>query len=391
MTQPVMRETNGAARKPAKPFVPLAPSAGTGNHPSESERITAFGQALEALRREVEQQVGETDAAHIQRIGKLSSRLEVLGRTLIHFSFEPLGFGLGTAALWAHKTLELMEIGHMALHGAYDGLPNTPRFQSKDFHWKAPIDEASWKTGHNVRHHQYTNIAGKDPDLDFGALRLSGRIPYKAVHALQPISNWFTWLGFSTAINLHVTGLLDIYLKQGESEVLQNPSNAEVRKAQRTALSKLARYYGKEYLFFPLLAGPFAAKTLLGNWLSEVGRDLYAAAIIYCGHVGADDYPHGFEPASRAHWYAMQVEAARDVQVPYVLSVLCGGLDLQIEHHLFPRLPPNRLREIAPRVREICAAHGVNHRSDTWPRTLVSVIRELARLRGRAADVPATT
>ena len=40
-------------------------------------------------------------------------------------------------------------------------------------------------------------------------------------------------------------------------------------------------------------------------------------------------------------------EGSRDVDLPDWLSTLCGGLDKQIEHHLFPRLPPNRLREVA--------------------------------------------
>jgi len=393
MTVSVTRGSETPTGAEARTYVHSAARAdGAGPKRADAERIAAFGSALEALRREVERDLGESDAQHIRRIGRLSSALEVLGRGLIHVSFEPVGFGVGTAALWAHKTLELMEIGHMALHGAYDGLPNTERYQSQKFHWKAPIDEASWKAGHNVRHHQYTNIAGQDPDLDFGALRLSARIPYKVAHALQPVSNWLTWLSFTTAINLHVTGILDVYLKQGESDVLQNPSRAAVRKAQRTFVSKWLRYHGKEYVLFPLLAGPFFPKVLAANWLSDVGRDVFAAAIIYCGHVGARDYPHGTEPPSRGHWYAMQAEAARDVEVPLVLSILCGGLDLQIEHHLFPRMPPNRLREIAPRVREICAAHGVDYRSDSWPRTLRSVVKELTRLRSRtAAAVRPTT
>jgi len=78
----------------------------------------AFGSEIEALRREVELQLGADDAAHIRAIGKLSQRLEITGRSLLHFSFEPLAFSAGTLALWAHKSLELMEIGHMALHGA---------------------------------------------------------------------------------------------------------------------------------------------------------------------------------------------------------------------------------------------------------------------------------
>jgi linoleoyl-CoA desaturase len=352
----------------------------------DSERVKAFGLAIEDLRREIEQQIGEPDAEHIRRIGQLSTRLGILGRTLVHFSFEPVGFTLGTTALWLHKQLELMEIGHMALHGAYDGLPGADRFQSQSFRWKSPVDEASWRAGHNVRHHEYTNIAGKDPDLDFGALRLSDRIPYKRVHALQPLSNWVTWFGFTTAINLHVTGILDIYFKRGTSEAPQNAPGEATRNAHRVFLSKWFRYYGKEYVFFPMLAGPFFGKVLLANVVSDVARDLLAAAIIYCGHVGASDYPKDTKPQSRAQWYAMQAEAARDVELPVWLSILCGALDLQIEHHLFPRMPPNRLRQIKPRVREICAAHGVQYRSDGWSNTLRSVIGELTRLRSATAN-----
>jgi linoleoyl-CoA desaturase len=354
----------------------------------DAVRIAAFGAAIEALRRELDAQVGEEDAQHIRRIGKLSQTLEVLGRGLIHFSFEPLTFSAGTAALFAHKILELMEIGHMALHGAYDGLPDAKRFQSESFKWKAPIDEASWKLGHNVRHHQFTNIEGRDPDLNFGALRLSPRVRFRGAHRLQPISNMFTWFGFANAINLHVTGILDLYLKDAPSEVLADREPATVRKAQRTFVSKWLRYHAKEYVVFPMLAGPFFWKVLLANVLSDMGRDVYAGAIIYCGHVGVRDYPNGTEPASRAHWYAMQVEAARDVELPGWMSILAGALDYQIEHHVFPRLPPNRLRQIAPRLREICEAHGVNYRSDNWPRTLRLVVSELTQLASKRAAVP---
>jgi fatty acid desaturase len=347
---------------------------------SLQERNESFARALETLRAEVESRIGEEDAAHIRRVGKLSQRLELLGRGLLQISFEPLGFGLGTAALTVHKALELMEIGHMALHGAYDGLPDTERFASTTFRWKSPVDEASWRVAHNVRHHQYTNIQGRDPDLDFGALRLSARVPYRPEHAFQPVTNFLSWLGFGTALNLHATGMLDIHLKTGEPENLRDRQPATVRAAKRAFTSKLLRYFGREYVFFPLLAGPFFPKVLLGNILSEVGRDTYAAAVIYCGHVGASDYPHGTEANGRAEWYVMQAEAARDVEVPEFISILSGALDKQIEHHLFPRLPPNRLREIAPRVRAICEEHGVIYRSASWPKTLRSVLGELRRL-----------
>ena len=76
----------------------------------------------------------------------------------------------------------------------------------------------------------------------------------------------------------------------------------------------------------------------------------------------------------------MQAEATRNFQVPYRLSQLCGALDLQIEHHMFPRLPPNRLREIAPEIREICEAHGVSYRTGSWPSVLLGAFRHLWNL-----------
>jgi len=59
---------------------------------------------------------------------------------------------------------------------------------------------------------------------------------------------------------------------------------------------------------------------------------------------------------------------------------LCGGLDRQIEHHLFPQLPPQRLREIAPAVRDICERRGVEYRTDTWRNALGKALSHIGRL-----------
>jgi linoleoyl-CoA desaturase len=150
-------------------------------------------------------------------------------------------------------------------------------------------------------------------------------------------------------------------------------------------LRKFLRYHAREYVFFPMLAGPFFWKTLLGNALSELVRDLYAGAVIYAGHVGASDFAPDKRAGSRAAWYAMQVESACDIELPHLFSVLAGGLDKQIEHHLFPRLPPNRLRQIAPEVRRICEQHGVRYRSESWSERMAEVIRTLRHLSLRDA------
>ena len=76
----------------------------------------------------------------------------------------------------------------------------------------------------------------------------------------------------------------------------------------------------------------------------------------------------------------MQVEATNNFEVSRPVSVLCGGLDRQIEHHLFPMLPPQRLREIAPEVRAVCERHGVEYKTDTWGRTLRKALAHIGDL-----------
>ncbi|MBZ0252469.1 MAG: fatty acid desaturase, partial [Candidatus Methylomirabilis sp.] len=320
---------------------------------SGDARFARFGEAIDAIRKRVEAEIGEADLAHVKKMRRFSQAMEVTGRVLIHASFEPVGFLAGVVALWLHKQVEATEIGHTALHGAYDDLPGADAFRSKGFDWKVPIDEESWKVGHNQRHHGATNVAGKDPDIHFGPVRLNAHTPHNPVHYAQlPFMLGVLAPNFAFLMNLHFTGLSDVLADNGRPErfdFIERRDWKTAKSALRKALRKYGPYYGKEFVFFPLLAGPFFWKVLLGNWRTEVMRDVYSAATIYCGHVGEDvrDYPAGTQARGKGRWYAMQVEAANNFEVPLPVSILCGALDRQIEHHLFPKFPTNRLREIA--------------------------------------------
>ena len=96
----------------------------------DAERLDAFARALDELRKDVEAELGAPDVAHIERVARLSRRMEQLGRILLQFSVEPVGFSAGVVALWLHKTLELMEIGHTVLHGTYDHVPGAEAFHA---------------------------------------------------------------------------------------------------------------------------------------------------------------------------------------------------------------------------------------------------------------------
>jgi len=351
----------------------------------QTERLRQFGKAIDEIRRRAETSIGDEDVAHIRRVRRASTTLELIGRALIHVSPEPLSFVAGVVALFLHKQLETAEIGHTVLHGAYDGLPGAEAFASTTFRWRTAIDEESWRVAHNVRHHQYTNIGGRDPDIHFGPVRLTTLTPHNLFHYVQV--PWLLWEAslFLFGINVHVTGVIDAVFGNGRPEkldFLRDRSPASVRRAFGRMLRKLIPHVAREYVLFPALAGPFFAKVLFGNWLSATMCNVYSAATIYCGHVGDQigQYPDGTRAHSRGEWYCMQVESSQNFDVPLPLSILCGALDRQIEHHLFPRLPTNRLRQLSPEVRRVCEQHGVRYRRDSWPRTLAAVFRRLCRL-----------
>lgn len=349
----------------------------------EEERLRAFGEALEAVRKRVEATLGEEDVAYIAGVDRFSRGMEAVGRVLIHVSVEPVAWTAGVLALWIHKQLQATEVGHTVLHGAFDRLEGAERFRSRGWRWEVPIDEASWHRGHNLRHHRFTNVAGKDPDIHFGPVRLTEHTPHRwDAYAQVPYSLLMLWPNFGWTMNMHFSGLTDVYLGNGRADgldFLPDRSWASIKAAHHRAFRKFVPYYGREYVFFPALAGPFFLKVLAGNWLSERLRDVYTAATIYCGHVGEEvaRYPEGTRARGKGQWYAMQAESSQDFEVPLRVSQLCGALDRQIEHHLFPHFPTNRLREIAPEVRAICEAHGVRYRTGTWGSVLRSVLSRL--------------
>jgi linoleoyl-CoA desaturase len=355
--------------------------------------LESFRRELDALHARIRAKMGQEDLDYIARVDRWSRVAMWTGRALVAFSPGPLSFLAGVTVLAAGKQLQATEVGHTVLHGAFDRVESADgephRFKSRSWSWLTPIDEEAWRDEHNVRHHQYTNIVGRDPDVSFGFVRLNEEVPWEKFHQHQLASGLVSWLGFAFHMNAHATGLVDLWTKEPADYTVLDPEDPEAgREAYRKAFRKWTPYYLKEFLLIPLLTGPFFFKSLLGSFLSELMRDVYSAATIWCGHVGDETaaYPEGTRAGGRANWYRMQVESANNFEVSLPVSMLCGALDLQIEHHLFPKLPTNRLREIAPEVRAICEEHGVRYQSASWGTTLRRALGQVWRLRKAAPD-----
>src|SRR5688572_21115321 len=145
------------------------------------EQFEAIGQEFDALRERVVADLGERDANYIRSLVKRQRQLEVAGRVMLMI---PPAWPIGVAALAVSKILDNMEIGHNVMHGQYDWM-NDPVLNSKTFDWDTSDTAKNWKQTHNVDHHTYTNVLGKDHDVGYGLLRMSDAQKWEVRHLLN--------------------------------------------------------------------------------------------------------------------------------------------------------------------------------------------------------------
>jgi len=144
----------------------------------------ALRRDLDALRARVMADIGEKDAEYIKSVRLAARALEVSGRVLIHVSLDPVSFGLGVVGLALNKILENMELGHNVMHGQYDFMED-PTLDSKTYEWDLIGTAKTWKKAHNVTHHTYTNVLGKDDDFGYLFFRLSSDQNWRPMHLFQ--------------------------------------------------------------------------------------------------------------------------------------------------------------------------------------------------------------
>jgi fatty acid desaturase len=350
-----------------------------------AKKLEAFGQEISAIGIEAKTKMGREDLHYIKKIKKISMLGEIIGRTMIHFSIDPFTWSVGVLALGAHLQLETSEIGHSALHGCWDGLVGAEEFSSATFEWNAPVDETAWKQEHNFLHHQFTNIVGRDPDLNYGGLRIAEQTPWQPSHLVQLLQFFLTAPAFMWVIGFYATGLTDLTHGKnspGYAHILPDRKPRTILKSAVRSIKKMIPYAGYQFGLWPALAGPQWLKVLAANLCAETLKNVYTCATIYAGHFG-DDLKYlnsNFKAQGRGAWYKAQIEAAHDFEVPRIMSILCGALDYQIEHHLFPKLPPNRLREVAPKVQAVCEKYGVPYVRTSWEKCLGAALKRLGKM-----------
>ncbi|WP_151833957.1 fatty acid desaturase family protein [Acinetobacter ursingii] len=339
------------------------------------EQVEEFGRRVEEIRREVMDNLGEADAKYIYKIRNFVRYSEIASRGMLMFGgWIPPVWLVGTGLLGISKIVENMELGHNVKHGQFDWL-NDPSLNGANYDWDTIATGDDWKHTHNYVHHTYTNIVGKDHDVGYGLLRVSEQQKWEPrfllnVPMAMQLMVFFEW--YVGAQNLHLEDAI-VYKTKSWKEVWKD--SAKLRK-------KVVRQVGKDYVFFPLIAGPNAIPVFLGNAAANIIRSLWSSAVIFNGHFTEDAETFeedNTETETRAQWYLRQIRGSSNFSGTQGLHILSGNLSHQIEHHLFPDMPANRYSEVAPKIKALCQEYGVNYNEANFMKQFWSVWVRLAK------------
>ncbi|MCV7149705.1 fatty acid desaturase family protein [Mycolicibacterium pyrenivorans] len=335
--------------------------------------IEALADELDAIRADIEDSLGERDAAYIRRTIRFQRVLDVAARLIIGCSRSRTGWVVGTAALAFAKSVENMEIGHNVGHGQWDWM-NDPEIHSTTWEWDMVGVSSQWRYSHNYRHHVFSNVVDVDDDLGFGVIRMTRDQPWKPEHLAQPLRNLLLASIFEWGIGLH--GI------HSERDRLA-PDREKVVEARKAFAAKIARQSLKDYALVPALSGSRWRRTLAANAAANVLRNFWAYVVIFCGHFpdGAEKFTADvLENETRGEWYLRQMLGAANFKAGPLLAFSSGNLCYQIEHHLFPDLPSNRLAQIAVRVREVCDKYDLPYTTSSLAHQYFLVLRTIHKL-----------
>ena len=336
--------------------------------------VEALGRELDQVRKEVEESRGAADEAYIRRVIALQRGLAVAGRTTLFASMYPPAWFAGTTMLALSKIIENMEIGHNVIHGQWDWM-NDPEIHSSTWEWDMVCPSDQWKHSHNVVHHTWTNIVGKDRDVGYGLLRVTRDYRWKPKNLAQPLIYVVLASLFEYGIAFHDIDVSAV--KKGKK------TKARAKEQLKEMGRKIRKQVLKDYVLFPLLTGPAAVSTLTANITANVVRNLWANAVIFCGHFpdGAEKFTlEEYERETHAEWYLRQMLGSANFHGGKLMSFMTGNLNYQIEHHLFPDLPSNRYAELSVRIKEICERYGIPYTTGPFLVQYGQTVRTMLKL-----------
>ncbi|MFL5927718.1 MAG: fatty acid desaturase family protein [Gaiellaceae bacterium] len=362
-------------------------TAGPASASSEKVAFERSGAFIVATRRDVNDYLRSRSVRRRARFGLYLKGVAILAVWAASWGTLALarpGVGLGLltlATLVGSMILIGFAIQHDANHGAYF----TSRRLNRLLGWLTTdillgFSSYVWRVKHNVAHHTYTNVDGYDDDV--------AQTPFARFLPSQPSRPWYRFQ------HIYVWPLYSLMVMRGQS-------SADVMALRRGRIGNVNLHPPRGWE----LAGLVAGKAIFLTWAFVVPLLVYPWWIVLVAYVGstmlaslviattfqlahcveeADATSPADLAANRREWAAHEVETTVDFCTGNrVLTSLLGGLNFQIEHHLFPRLPHTHYPNIAPFVRRRAEEHGIRYTAQPSLRAALRSHHRQVRTLGR--------
>ncbi len=230
-----------------------------------------------------------------------------------------------------------------------------------------------WWVDEHSQHHAHPNHEGRDPDIGESVITFTdSQAGARAGRVERFIAAHQAWLFFPLltleGINLHV---------QSVDWLRRTP----IRRYRRTELTLLAVHVVVFLTIVLLVLSPVKALAFLA--IQQAVWGVYMGCSFAPNHKGMPTIPEG----ESLDFLRAQVLTTRNVRGGVFTDFLLGGLNYQIEHHLFPNMPRNNLRKAQPMVREYCRDMQIAYTETSLVGSYAMVLRHLNTvgrpLRGR--------
>jgi len=281
-----------------------------------------------------------------------------------------------------------LSVMHDACHGAYSSNQKENNFMGYSLNFLGACS-FNWKIQHNVLHHSYTNIAEHDEDIDNrGLFRFTPYAPLKPIHKFQ---HWYAWPVYSIMTLFWI--LLKDFLRFSKYDKEGLIAQVKGNKTKELGILILTKIW---ILFFsfglPLIFTDFSfAQILLGFVTAHLIAGFLLALVFQPAHV-SDEISFIAIPENGELPYSFaehQIRTTRNfANGNRWFSWYAGGLNFQIEHHLFPHICHIHYRKLAPIVRETAQEFGLPYENTpTIWQALLTHGRHLKNL-GKIPEIP---
>lgn len=269
-------------------------------------------------------------------------------------------------------------IGHDALHGAYSSNKYVNNFLGT-FYDLVGANGYIWKITHNIIHHTYTNIHGHDEDLEVAEfIRLSPHSEFKPVHRFQHLLA-FPAYSFATFFWVFVKDYWYFFKSPlGPYENKKHPISEWIK----LIVTKVIYYF--MMLVAPLLFLDITWwQLLIGFMTLHLVAGLILGIIFQLAHV-VESTTHPIpneENMIENHWVIHEMLTTNNfARSNKLLCWYVGGLNFQIEHHLFPKVCSIHYPDISPIVEETAKEFGVPYNChETFSEAVASHYRTLKK------------